>query len=529
MLKAIQIRHLYCRPFVPAAIRYSKFIVSTRPTQVLQHHLCYSSASTAVDYSRIRIYDFNDIDRLYTLLTSYALNPSRADTVSEIVIDADLWANRSSWHHETEEMKSFKGNVKGHTALLDYVQNLAFDEDTTAKIIRSIDLKKKYMNGFWSPKDGSWPRENVQFAAVAITILLSLCHNVSTLYLAEHLSTKILVEFLLKNNYNQLQKPVLQKLKHVRFMTSSFSDPRVYGTLEILEYMQWIHRLPSLESVTMEGLQEYQAERTLFVPRTGNMKKMEISHCDISGPFLAGILSIPKTLQHLKLSLGGLWSTDGGLPLVRPFHVGLALAAYKDTLQVLDVDLDYVVQNADDRYWDCNEEDDGDGWMAETQKNDYGRDRLALDKATSMEPEPEERDVEEEYGRTIGSFHGFTRLTHLSVSIITLLGSWGNYERPFHLVQSPPFRLVDALPTSLEYLCIYGYVRGDNLDVDGHIDELLAEKEKKLPKLKIIEGIDKHIPSLKDIFGDLDEPAEDDVYVRKEIDMEWKEVEHDLK
>ena len=55
--------------------------------------------------------------------------------------------------------------------------------------------------------------------------------------------------------------------------------------------------------------------------------------------------------------------------------------------------------------------------------------------------------------------------------------------------------LVDCLPESLEYLCIRGYKRGRNPDVDAQVDRMLAAKETGALNLKEIEGIEKCIPN----------------------------------
>jgi hypothetical protein len=84
------------------------------------------------------------------------------------------------------------------------------------------------------------------------------------------------------------------------------------------------------------------------------------------------------------------------------------------------------------------------------------------------------------------------------------------------------------LPPSLEYLCLYGYARGESPDVDEHIDELLAKRDKKLPNLKVIKGIDERVRDIKDILYDMAvaEVNKDELYVRGEgFESGWKKVE----
>jgi hypothetical protein len=488
-----------------------------------------SATAFTPNYSRIRFQKPDDIERLYPLLTSYVRSPPRAKNVSEIVIDLGYWSYFSFSvfpHEEQVQEMVVDENIRDefHIQLQDYVRGLDFDDNTTTRFIQSLDWKHRQMTGAWQGPGSKRKRENFQFGITAIVLLLSLCDNISTLYLGESLCQKPILDYMVKGNYREIKNSPLQNLKNVRFITSYISDERNYGRIEILEYIQLIHRLPALESVAMDAIQEYQADRVFFIPGTGNIKRMEITHCDISGEFLATMISIPKALEELKLSIGGLWSRDGGGPLIRPFHVGIALSAYKDSLRVLDIDIDNVGNDTGEYGWDPTEEDNLDideeerNWLMNRQLDKYGRNRITMDKAisTAIEKSPMK-----DYGRTIGSLHDFPRLTHLSISIMTLLGSYGNWQTPFRLLKTAPFRLVDGLPPSLEHLCIYGYVRGDNPDVDGHIDELLSKKAEKLPRLKVIKGVYEHVQGLKDIFDGycLDEQ---DLYVRKEFDLGWK-------
>ncbi len=86
--------------------------------------------------------------------------------------------------------------------------------------------------------------------------------------------------------------------------------------------------------------------------------------------------------------------------------------------------------------------------------------------------------------------------------------------------RSPPFRLVDALPPSLEYLCLYGYVRGLSVDVDAQVDELMARRAARLPRLAEIRGVDETVEDLAARYGG-GEPSEETLWQRPEIDLDW--------
>ncbi|KAF5678699.1 hypothetical protein FHETE_1140 [Fusarium heterosporum] len=512
MFKALHPRALPCRSLLPSfAPRLRRSTYAMR---------CLSTDSVP-NYSRVRISSNKDIEQLYCLLQAFIQDPSRTQHVTEVVIQA--W----DWNQNTQSL-SYQDEVEeriGYEELLDdpelrlrrYAGRLDLDEETNTLVTKSLDWKRR--------EHDLRIQNEMEFASALIILLFSLCENISSLYLTECYHQKPVWDYLLRGNYGQMRKPPLQKLKNVHLMNNVWIEERAYDSIEILQYIQLVHRLPALELVTIDAILPYEAERGFFVPGTGNMKKMEITHCDMTGEFLAVIISIPKALEELKLSIGGLWGPDGGLPIIRPSHIGRALWAHRNSLRMLDIDLSVLVHGQFDQNYETkdavNEEYDESDPEEEYQYDEYGRDRIALDKEISIKREEVDFKI---YDPTIGSFHDFPHLTHLSISINTLLGPANTLETPNQLVEPAPFRPINGLPPNLEYLCIYGYVRGKEVDVDGLIDELLAGKDEKLPRLKVIKGIHEHIPCLGDIHGRGDEPDEDKVYVRENLKFEWKVV-----
>jgi hypothetical protein len=99
-------------------------------------------------------------------------------------------------------------------------------------------------------------------------------------------------------------------------------------------------------------------------------------------------------------------------------------------------------------------------------------------------------------------------------------------------VEDSSFAIVDHLPPSLESLCIYGYkksmkpqVKGLPDDVfDRQLENLLAEKDKTLPRLIHIEGIDELIENATTVKQP--QNNDDDLWER-ETDDEWTDHEYD--
>ncbi|EXL42017.1 hypothetical protein FOCG_15374 [Fusarium oxysporum f. sp. radicis-lycopersici 26381] len=515
-----------CRPLLnPRLHQFPHHAIPTRRN-------AYRSLYVPPNYSRVQISSKEDTKRLYSLLQSYIEDPSRAKAVTEVVIDTTPWIYAStSKLPDHDELPTSMGYEEfgdpPEIRLRRYARRLDLGDKTADQVDKILDWKRREY-------DFKLQKES-EFSIATIILLFSLCENISTLYLAENLQQPIM-DYMVKANYAQMKSPPLQKLKNVRFFAGARSDERFYSALEILGFIQLIHRLPALESVAMDAMSDYQADRTFFVPGTGNMKRLEIAHCDVSPSFLTVMISIPKALEEFKLSIGGLMSIDGADTSSEPFYIARALSAHRHSLRVLDIDVD-AGSGADALDWDVDKnyeegEDDGKNWEIKDQLDLYGRDRLALDKKIST---GHRMDSGKEYTPTIGSLHDFPHLTHLSIGIMPLLGEYDWWKPPFRHTEPPyrlekpaPCRLVNMLPPSLEYLCIYGYTRGENPDVDEHIDEFLAEKDGKLPNLKVIKGIDERVRDIKDILYDMTvaEVDEDELYVRGgEFQSGWKGVE----
>ncbi|KAG5809583.1 hypothetical protein H9Q74_014225 [Fusarium xylarioides] len=447
-----------------------RLLLSHRLTQFPHHAIlarvnACRSIYVPPNYSRIEISSKDDTKRLYSLLQSYIDDPSRAKAVTEVVIDATPWIYAStSKVRDYDELPTSMGYEElgdsSEIRLRRYARHLELSDETADQVDKILSWKRRECE-FKLQKES-------EFATAMIILLFSLCENISTLYLAENLQQPVL-DYMLKANYTQMKNPPLQKLKDVRFFAGARSDERFYSAFDILRFIQLIHRLPALESVAMDGMSDYQADRTFFVPGVGNMKRLEITHCDISPSFLAVMISIPKALEEFKLSIGGLWTLDGADTSSEPFYIAKALSAHRNSLRVLDIDVD-VGTGANVQDWEVDknyeeDEDDGTNWEVKDQLDLYGRDRLALDKRISAEHKMESG---KEYTPTIGH------------------------------------------------------------DVDEHIDELLAKREVKLPNLKAVKGIDERVRDVKDILHDMAvaEVDDDELYVRGEgFESGWKKVE----
>ncbi|GKU01129.1 f-box containing protein [Fusarium langsethiae] len=439
-------------------------------------------------YRRIKVTQRSDIERLYPLLLSYITEPNKANSLREVIVDTHAWPNFYSCFYEADEAddpppRQDSGeelnkkrpnrqiNQDAHSALERHVTSLGLGDQLTEKIVGALTWKKKHWSGEVPDNARDFDDNERTFATAALIILFSLCEQITILRIAEF--PTLLREYLLKNNYGQLNRFALQQLKTVEFVKEYPLDNRVYVIVEFLEYVRHFGKLPAMESLTMEGVMETEVN-DLVSPGTSNIKNIHLTHCEISGSTLSKMIRSSKALKELRVSLGGLWHMDMGAWNIRPQTVGKSLQQHQNSLNMLDLDIlnfDYT---------------EIESW--------------------------------ENISLTIGSLHDFHAMTHLSIGLSALFGpSYGRKE--------PPFRLIDGLPPNLECLCLYGYVKGECEEIDSHVNELMQDKGKRLPRLVNIQGVDETVLGVSDLYADDNSQMEDNLWQWPEMKLEWAEAE----
>ncbi|CAH0058319.1 unnamed protein product [Clonostachys solani] len=479
------------RPIVAQTQRLPRLAMSTKS----------GVSSPLVQHTAWQRLCVSDLDRLYPLLTAYIQQPSLAESVTELVMDFS--SSDYSWPNDypPDEPREPSLGVAGDL-VRKHVCSLGLGDRETKAMLHVLRLWTNRPEIPPKGQPGDLPSEpdylRDEFAGLAAVVLLSLCKNISTLHMAQPLSgfNPMLEDYLLKTNYGLLQAPGLQNLKKVEVLPGWWWNlETTYGHLEFLRLFQYFHRLPAINAISIDSFQEYQSYYTSFIPRTGNMKTLKLEHVDMDDFLLGLLISIPKVLVNLKVSLGGKEHMDGGVPTIHPQSIGRALAQHKETVAALDLDLDLCVleSTCKGKVLDSTDgTDDGDSDIEE-----FGRDYYKMDQETRLLVQKTPIALES-YGWTIGSLHDFTSLTHLSIGIYALLGPPNSLGE--RLARLPPFRLIDALPPNLESFCLYGYKKGENIDVDEHVNEFLINKEARFPSLKEVKGIEEEVPGVAQLF-----------------------------
>ncbi|PGH30394.1 hypothetical protein GX50_06830 [[Emmonsia] crescens] len=381
--------------------------------------------------------------------------------------------------------------------------------------------------------------------------------NVKFLKLSPATSGAIINIFRIINDSRKSK--CLRNLRHVRVFGPDYATGR-----DTLEFLASYHQLPFMETLSVERLtvsrsrttdysQDPDSPTPMATATESNISKIYLTRCNIPSELLTPILKPPKALEEFKYSIRSQGSSDASLDHIDPTILGHDLRVHRSTLRVLDIDVDECGRCSDSG----SRVDDGESTTpvplatAPATGPPVG---IAMAGGSPSSHAP--RVVS-----SIGSLHGFTALTHLSIGVNFLLGpdrnevkfadyweenypeeeeerlrqrqqqqqQWWRYNTPF-TYESPPLvsplvvpssspsparrRLIDRLPPNLEFLCIRGYKRGE---AGGRwtsmISELMDRKADCFPRLKEVVGVMEYIPSAVAVVSD----GADDVVVGNDV------------
>lgn len=291
---------------------------------------------------------------------------------------------------------------------------------------------------------------------------------------------------LRRANANPASTPYLQNLRKVYMIVDDRNlDDRFYMPIDFLECARLFDRLPSIESISTDALcdDENNETRVVLEPRSSNISKIHIRHSALQTSFLVSLIQSCKALREFQYTIGGRCVLGGW---IAPFNARTfvkSICLHKDTLEVLDIDAEHNMHYFHPSYF---EEDRVDQKIDEEQR--------ALE---SDDDDDDEHQILRSFSSNSGSLKEFRTLKRLSVGIGFLvyfaMGVRENNE------PRQPFLLPEALPESLEYLCIRGYEKGKCKKWDAHIDALVASVVSGSSGIKEITGIEEIIPNSEDV------------------------------
>jgi hypothetical protein len=508
------------------------------------------------NYTRIRIKSNEDLVKGYSLLLQHIDKPSLAHSVKEFVFDKPPQVASSGFFrppptddeapqlHEIlndSEYTREERKIIGALDRLGLSNGLEISPGKERAHTAAVQAIKKWRNahiaqvGSMEGGPSAWQKHwsndktvNSAFAQILAPLLISFSPNIEKLKFT--LLSATAQDFFLQISYGLLPPTCLQNLKQVAFGPSKNGsfwqyDTRFFSKYDVIGMARLVHKLPLLESISVGGTEGDQNGLGLQPPGVSSLKCLHIGHSNISSLYLSNLIRMSKALEHFCVSVGGRAANSDGFSTIHPKTIAKSLFIHREVLRTLDVDVDSYLF---DRYTgEDREYEDGldilgdrDGNLKYSRKDPYFRIDEAEAQALGIPIFPKDLPNTRKYGSTIGSLHDFSALTHLSIGVKLLLGveKYNSTTRQYAVPPSP-FRLINALPSNLEYLCIRGYKKGESEEWDGQVTELMALRAERPPLLQTIIGIDEEIVG-GEVVEDLDHNKE----------LLWKEpgAEEDL-
>ncbi|KAJ6030717.1 uncharacterized protein N7446_000219 [Penicillium canescens] len=447
-------------------------------------------------YDKISIYSNDEsLDAAFGLLMNILKRPSLGHYVRHIES-----CSATSCHMDYKKAPPQRGLSDEDTALVrEAVKKAGFlgsSEDRVVNILmqRMEDATGEY--GYYKYRDTLGT-----FIAQALTaILIVLSPNLTSMATTQPFHNYQekrpypLVEFLRQTNTSPESKPYLQNLRKVYLINktdSSWSDGRFFVEMDLLSCWGLFDQLPSIESIGADIVEEDDnGERTL--DRPSNISRIAINHSHVASTTLVQLISSCRVLRELQYSIGGRASNDGGSPIVNPKAIIKSILGHKETLEILDLDIDGIVHLegvvGDENDYECMEDRfDRYGSPFETDEDPA---RLKILRSIWVHS---------------GSLKDLGSLKRLSLGFNFLLYFARGVSVSGTMEKGATPMLVDCLPDSLEYLCIRGYEKGESEEFDRQVDALMASYESGSSNLKEIKGIMEMIPS----SANVDNPDDD--------------------
>ncbi|KAL2846918.1 hypothetical protein BJY01DRAFT_167953 [Aspergillus pseudoustus] len=259
----------------------------------------------------------------------------------------------------------------------------------------------------------------------------------------------------------------LQNLRSVYIINhpdDMFHDTRFYTSMDFFTPISTICHLPSIESVGTDVLEEDPNGLSSLEPKSSDIAKLAVHHSSVSSSYLVSLICSCKALKDFGYSVGGRASNDGGRPLFSPKRIIQSLLYHKETLEILDLDVDSYI-------------------FAFSQHVNEADELRVNDRYDSMDDEGTGRTPPSTLAQQKGSLRDFAALKRLSIGAGFLfyfargMGEAANPNpNPDDNSDSDPesrFSLIDHLPPNLEHLCIRGYKEGEFPHRDPAIEELV--------------------------------------------------------
>ncbi|OKL58672.1 hypothetical protein UA08_06034 [Talaromyces atroroseus] len=373
-----------------------------------------------------------------------------------------------------------KPGLGEHVRHIEYTKECCANEPNPEQPRRELSGEEMQLLRAATRRAGFVDAEGLRVIDLLLQLVNLDVHKYATRGLAPEEVGFPLYQLLYRNNTSPQESLFLQHLRSVYMININkdyLDDGRCYSFMDFTGALAMFHRLPSINSVSVDLLLEMPYATPVAEIAESNVSRIAIHHSSITSMYLASLICSCKALREFEYSIGGRSRTP---PAVSFFNVKTfikAILMHKETLEILDVDV---------------EEDMGYLFKVDSSTRDR-----CLDVQYGQR--------EAEVGRSgpppvamwdqSGSLRDFHALKRLSLGVHFLM-YFARGVKPTH---DGSFSLVDCLPESLESLCIRGYERGKSEENDSQVDALVALQKRATSKLKTIIGIEALIPNSKHV------------------------------
>ncbi|CAG8242237.1 unnamed protein product [Penicillium salamii] len=326
-----------------------------------------------------------------------------------------------------------------------------------------------------------------------------------------------LYQFLRLENESSGSKRHLCNLRSVYMISktdSTWEDGRFYIPMKLNTFIKLFDKLPSIESISTDVMEEDENEDPGFKKGSSNVNMISVCHSSVSSTYLAGLMWSCKALKEFRYSIGGRSTNDGGHPIFNAKALIKAMCGHKETIEIIDIDAEndiYVLERNDAEEIERSFNNTGSPYEG------------GLD--------DDECKMLRSIWKNSGSMSDFKSLKSLSLGVKLLSYfakdvSWSSGKMTERVI------VANCLPDTLEYLCVRGYEKGKDAEDDEQMNALMAFYKSGQSHLKELWGIEELIPHASyvdnpDEDGHLLWPFEQESDIEDESDSEEEEGEEE--
>jgi len=213
------------------------------------------------------------------------------------------------------------------------------------------------------------------------------------------------------------------------------------------------------------------------------VSEIHLKDCELSGECLSKIIDFSTGLGAFTYRFGGR-TGDGGTAVLYSPELAKALTPHRSTIRSLDIDIDNLLPSSlgeEVQNWERQLKDEKDGETEDEDERDSDTHTLGSADSKASTKKWEEATKSDPY---------FPNLTYLRIGI-KLASRFAEL--------SGKKSLGEWLPASLEELEIVGYRPQESELIMKQVTEVVQQREKLLPNLKVLKGVEEYIESGKEL------------------------------